>query len=82
MKMKPNDLKKLETLIKKMFDGLGSSIEMDLEVYQGKGISDEQFRWNIFDAATVHQPSFVKKLYSYLDDNHIDTALRAITRTN
>ena len=44
--------------------------------YIGKGLSDKRFRWDM-----VHASGFnVCSLYHYLNDNHIDTALRHITK--
>lgn len=49
--------------------------------YAAPGLSDERYRW---DLARYAVPNFDRwmcdVLYSYLDDEHIDTALRSIVQ--
>ena len=40
---------------------------------------DKRFRWDLSHAARL-TPWICDNLYSYLDDTHVDTALRAIVR--
>lgn len=39
---------------------------------------DKRLRWDWFTAAVRGRTSFLNKLYDYLDDEHIDTALKKI----
>jgi len=51
-----------------------------LEEYQKAGMSAKRWRWDIMWAAKVS--NWVgQNLYSYLNDDHIDTALKKITGT-
>ena len=43
--------------------------------YKNKGLSSERFRWDMLWKSGFN----INHLYSYLNDNHIDTALRNIT---
>jgi hypothetical protein len=45
--------------------------------YQVKGLSDMRYRWDLLHFSGYN----VRPLYQYLNDDHIDTALRMITRT-
>ena len=40
-----------------------------------------RYRWTVYHMATDKIPTVRNQLYQYLDDNHIDTALRKITET-
>ena len=40
---------------------------------------DKRFRWDLSHAARL-TPWICDNLYSYLDDSHVDTALRSIVR--
>ena len=42
--------------------------------YKKAGLSDMRFRWDCFHAANCYK----KELYEYLNDTHIDTALKSI----
>ena len=44
------------------------------------GFSGKRWRWDAARAAGLI-PFFCDTLYKYCDDSHIDTALRAITKT-
>ena len=48
--------------------------------YKKQGLSDMRFRWDLLHAA-VSSSFICSDLYSYLNDGHIDTALRKITNT-
>lgn len=39
---------------------------------------DMRYRWDLFHVASHIDPGLRKELYKYLNDNHIDTALRRI----
>ena len=49
--------------------------------YKTKGLTEMRFRWDLTYAAKL-TPWICDNLYSYLNDNHIDTALRKITNVN
>jgi hypothetical protein len=48
--------------------------------YKSKGLSMERMRWDLIYYAKL-TPWICANLYSYLNDEHIDTALRRITNT-
>jgi len=49
------------------------------ESYTKEGHSAERYRWDLFHAATsIKSSPSIKALYSYLNDNTIDTALKRI----
>jgi hypothetical protein len=39
---------------------------------------DKRYRWDLFSVATHGRHDVTETLYAYLDDNHLDTALRSI----
>ena len=45
--------------------------------YRAAGLSDRRFRWDLSYRARL-TPWICANVYSYADDTHIDTALRAI----
>ena len=57
-----------------------------LRHYVALGLSDERHRWDMFWHACEHSKKlhgcFCADLYEYLNDSHIDTALRYIVRTH
>jgi len=61
------------------------SAPYSLEQYREKGLSDERYRWDLLWTAQMDGVSgnswVCKNLYPYLNDDHIDTALRQITAT-
>lgn len=50
------------------------------EVYQSRQLSPKRMRWDIARAALVI-PYINDVLYKYLEDTHIDTALRTVMRS-
>lgn len=73
MKIKAEDFARLELAVQLV---LAARPGLQ-ETYRRNGHSDERFRWDV-----LHVSEFdATPLYSYLNDNHINTALRAITRT-
>jgi len=48
--------------------------------YEQKGLSMQRMRWDLVYHAKLTK-WICDNLYSYLNDNHIDTALRRITNT-
>ena len=47
--------------------------------YDDAGLSAERFRWDLWSATRLCR-HLSNKLYEYLDDSHIDTALRCIIK--
>lgn len=47
--------------------------------YKDQGLSPKRFRWDCAYAARL-TPWICDNIYSYADDDHIDTALRSIMR--
>lgn len=55
--------------------------------YRAEGLSDQRYRWDMLAISKTedNQPLsqfLCSTLYTYLNDTHIDTALRKITETN
>jgi len=48
--------------------------------YAQQGLSGMRYRWDLAHASGL-TPWMAKTLYPYLNDEHIDTALRQITQT-
>ena len=55
--------------------------------YKSAGLSDKRYRWDLFFQAEAkrrpHEPTtkwMCDVLYTYLSDDHIDTALRSIVK--
>lgn len=76
MKMKPEHYKHLETEIKKVMEAYPNL----KNAYEKDGLSGKRFRWDILYAAKL-STWISDNLYSYLNDDHIDTALKKITST-
>jgi len=76
MKMKPNHYDELEKRIKEQMR------EKELEKYKDLGLSEKRYRWDmLYRCPRKFWVSFFATVYPYLDDTHIDTALRKITGT-
>ena len=81
MKIKPEHYKVLEAAILKAKAKLPSLAE-----YKANGLSDKRYRWDLLWASGLQigdgkgMPGDLP-LYAYMDDTHIDTALRRITGT-
>ena len=84
MKIKPDDFKMLELMINDAFKRLGGK-ESVIERYETGQFSradrvkdlQKRFRFDMFYHAVVGF-KFCSDLYDYLNDNHIDTALKKI----
>jgi hypothetical protein len=76
MKMRPEHFRALRTAL---LDAGGERLETIRAAYQARGLSAQRFRWDAFWAipARIRDP-LSKELYTYLNDSHIDTALKAI----
>lgn len=58
--------------------------DMTLDSYKQQGRTAKRWRWDLlwYAAAKILPGDWVTKtLYPYLNDNHIDSALRVITNT-
>jgi hypothetical protein len=85
MKIKPEDLKLLTEAITKVKEAHPDST---LQAYFDNKVGGDvkmRWRWDVFHAARKYLPEdFVSSmrggLYSYLNDNNIDTALRFILK--
>ena len=78
MKMKTEHFDYMKVEIEKSFPG--DALGKCRSCYEDDGLSHVRFRWDIMRAANL--TSFLcGTLYKYLNDDHIDTALRKITGT-
>jgi hypothetical protein len=50
------------------------------QAYKEQGFSSMRYRWDLYHSINRSR-SFKIELYTYLNDNHIDTALKRITGT-
>jgi hypothetical protein len=78
MKILPDHYQQLEKAILTYADKYGG-LEYLKKEYDKDGLSPMRLRWDLMFGANL--PSADLPLYDYLDDSHIDTALRRITRT-
>lgn len=78
MKMKQEHYDYLKAAIEKAYD-LNPGITY--ETYKNAGLSAMRYRWDCLHAANILTWT-CDVLYTYLHDTHIDTALKAITKTN
>ena len=75
MKMRPEHYEQLRELIQLL---LLAQPEVSVETYLEQDMTTERFRWDVLHASGFN----TRALYDYLDDAHIDAALRRITGTN
>lgn len=77
-KIKPEHFEALKTAC---FQALKDH-PFDASEYRAAGLSAKRYRWDVYNRATINgEPSYrftCDTLYPYLDDTHIDSALRAI----
>jgi hypothetical protein len=78
-------------VLKKAISGVLQSHPMADREYHTRGLSAKRYRWDLLHAAKVRicdtrnafgtEPNAIYfPVYDYLDDTHIDTALRAVVR--
>lgn len=72
MKIKPEHFAYLKTAI------CADSTAPTLPEYLARGLSEKRWRWDLLYRAGLSR-WICDNLYSYLDDTHIDTALRVAT---
>ena len=76
MKIKKEDYSKLENLVK------SSPVYPCLMDYRENGLSDMRYRWDcLYSSPSNIRSNVISKIYEYANDDHIDTALRKITKT-
>ena len=82
MKMKPEHYKHIETQILDIcFDNDVVAMEQcRVMAYERQGLTNKRFRWDLLYMAGL-STWICDNLYTYLDDDQIDTALRKITNT-
>jgi len=76
MKMKPADYANLQAEINYAVESGNLNIRKRHAEYQEKGLSAERFAWDLLWWSGANVVNF----YSYLNDNHISTALLKITK--
>lgn len=70
MKIRPEDLDALRRAIEKVIERFPSASR----IYQEKNMSLNRYRWDLLHASDMDK----NRLYMYLNDAHIETALRRI----
>jgi len=70
MKMSPVHYEALRTAIEPL------DTPQRRDTYRNAGRTDERYRWDLFYTVRPQLPTFA--MYQYLNDSHIDTALRRI----
>lgn len=81
MKITQADYNTLEEGIKRAIRDTQHNMSGWFALNRRNGGNDERTRWNLYHHMHTHR--YVRlKLYTYLNDSHIDTALREITNSN
>lgn len=82
MKIKPEHYKTLKTLIEERLDRLKATRYEVKKFYESEPtISEKRFRWDLLWAVDKEsRTALINELYTYVDDTHIDTALRNIVK--
>ena len=73
MKLKPEHFAHMKAAI------LANSKAPTLPSYLARGLTEKRWRWDLLYAAKL-SPWICANIYPYANDEHIDTALRVITR--
>ena len=73
MKIRPEHFEYMKAAI------LGNGHVPTLPQYQARGLSEKRWRWDLCYMANL-TPWICANIYPYASDEHIDTALRKITR--
>ena len=66
-------------IISNALNAVGEKLNAASKEYKQNGMSEMRFRWDVFYFAKIEGNStkwLCDNLYSYLNDSHIDTALR------
>jgi len=81
MKIKPEHFAILEEACNKVIEDNPTA----RQTYTNQGLTEKRFRWDVLYASKIDNDSASRwicdNLYSYMDDTHIDTALRKIFTT-
>lgn len=81
MKMNRDHYEELEVAIKKVIEQNSGM----MGAYEEQGLSMKRYRWDLLWIAArsglIQLSECCDKWYKYLNDEHIDTALRKITNT-
>ena len=88
MKMKPEHQERLLTACKAACATMGRDIATVFQLYKEASMMPHSrvyqknheaiCRWDIFHAAMKHDDTLLTDLYAYLNDNHIETALKKV----
>lgn len=82
MKMTQLHYNTLKNYIKEMVDGLGDELSIYVKNMRKLNTNrdvEKIIRWNLYHGVRLDkQTELTKQLYEYLNDNHIDTALKRI----
>jgi len=86
MKMKEEDFEYLKNKIEEFLQKHEFDLEKLKEDYREAGFSMKRLRWDLFHYARVRPGHSIGtptewNVYDYINNNHIDTALRKITNT-
>jgi hypothetical protein len=87
MKMKREHYDLIKNRINQVLEKHNTTLDKLKDAYRLGGMSMKRFRWDLFLATKIRIGDGIGMkgdidLYQYLDDSHIDTALRKITKTN
>ena len=80
MKIRDNHFRHMDETIRQFYNGLEQEINTyAIELKQSGQFKDyhKRLRWDICNSAGL-TPYICRELYTYLNDSHIDTALKAI----
>ncbi len=71
--------KGIETAVNQISERSGKTVADWTEYYLTQGLSQKRFRWDLWHAAGSYRTTdFIYELYDYVNDKHIDTALKKI----
>lgn len=80
MKMQQQHYDRLKQLIEQVLKDSSHTMQELREWYEKKGQTAQRFRWDLLWAIPqVNRQPWFDEVYQYLNDDHIDTALRKIT---
>ena len=80
MKMKPEHFAQLAAAVQVVRQ---NNPGVSAATYAAKGLTEKRYRWDLLYACKIDGRSgnlWICDLYSYLNDDHIDTALRAVVK--
>ena len=83
MKMNNSAYRVLTGLIANVLTELDKPIDEFAQAYKTDGLTNKRFRWDILWAIPPKSRRDwfkIHGIYDYLDDSHIDTALRSVCR--